>query len=327
LAELEQQLKTAPDTLAEEQTDGTLIEKNDMYPASEEGNASDATPIPQSGGSGMGLEAYERYNGGTGRTFYVNNDSSPSMTYSDFRNSAAESSFGVSSSVPILEDSDVSTELLPKVELKPSEAKQLVQKLLDKTNSGMVVDSIYLQDDTQYYDDGTIQPPAHYAYLIYCVRTVEGFPCSCVAGESMPEADATAPSWRYEQTYFMVNSEGIFNMVWTCPLEVVETVNEDAQLTPFTEIQEIFENMMLVKYEAQSETSKYTFMIDRVTLSLHRIIEQNSNESGLLVPAWNFYGKWTIKTDDPNGSFEYLGQSFMTINAIDGSVIDIYKGY
>ena len=50
---------------------------------------------------------------------------------------------------------------------------------------------------------------------------------------------------------------------------------------------------MSVKYEAQAEYggSEYDFDINRVTLSLHRIIEQNSNESGLLVPCWNFYGK------------------------------------
>lgn len=116
-------------------------------------------------------------------------------------------------------------------------------------------------------------------------------------------------------------------MVWTCPIEVIETVSEDARLKPFSEIRGIFESMMLVKYEAQAENSAYDFDINRVTLSLHRIVEKNSNESGLLVPAWNYYGKLTIKTDPPDGSSEDIGQSFLTVNAIDGSIIDIYKGY
>jgi hypothetical protein len=89
--------------------------------------------------------------------------------------------------------------------------------------------------------------------------------------------------------------------------------------------------MMGVKYEAQADYSgsKYDFNINRVTLSLHRIIEQDSNESGLLVPAWNFYGKQTIDPMDgsPTGAFDKLGESFLTINAIDGSVIDTFKGY
>ena len=203
----------------------------------------------------------------------------------------------------------------------------MVQDLLDVTDSGMAVDSIYLQNDAQSGEHGgDVRPAEQYAYLIYCVRRVDGLPCSFVFGESMT-GEAAAPYWRYETMYFLVNSKGIFNMWWTCPIEVIETVNEDAQLKPFSEIREIFEKMMLVKYEAQAETSEYVFEINRVALSLHRIIEQNSNESGLLIPAWNFYGKWTIETDAPDGQFEKLGESFLTINAIDGSIIDLYKGY
>jgi hypothetical protein len=71
----------------------------------------------------------------------------------------------------------------------------------------------------------------------------------------------------------------------------------------------------------------YDFEINRVTLSLHRIIEQNSNESGLLVPVWSFYGKLVTDPDDPVFRSEILGVSFLTINAIDGSIIDLYKGY
>lgn len=331
LAQYEQLLESAPDTLTEMRTDGTLIDMDNANSdvSMQEGDEPVVTPIPQTGGSETGLEAYERYNGGTGRMFHVYNDSSPSIVYVDFRNPAGDIIFGASSSLPVLEDSDVDAESLSRIGLKPSEAMEMVQDLLDKTDSSMVIDSMYLQDDTQYYDDGTVRPAEHYAYLIYCVRTVDGLPCSYVAGSSQPDADAMAPSWWYERMYFMVNSEGIFNMEWTCPLEVVETVNEDAQLKPFSQIQEIFEKMMLVKYEAQAENSKEDFEINRVTLSLHRIIEQNSNESGLLVPAWNFYGKQILKTDTPGlgGQYEYMGQSFLSINAIDGSVIDTYKGY
>ncbi len=330
LAELEQKLKTAPDTPAEQRADGTLIKKNDAatdMPPSEEGDEPLATPKIQDVGVATGIEAYERYNGGTGRTFYVNNDGSPSIIYMDLRNPAAGGDFGLSYSLPVTDDSNVDVEMLSKAGLKPGEARQMVQGLLDKTDSGMAVDSVYLQDDAQYYDDGTVQPAENYAYLIYCVRLVDGLPCSYVTGESQPESDAMASAWRYEQMYFLVNGEGIFNMVWTCPIEVIETVSEDARLKPFSEIRGIFESMMMVKYEAQAENSAYDFDINRVTLSLHRIVEENSNESGLLVPAWNFYGKWATETDAPGLSYEYLGQSFLTVNAIDGSIIDIYKGY
>lgn len=329
LAQYEQELETAPDTLDEERTDGMLIDMSE--PASdasvEEGDEPIATPAAQAGGAQTGLEAYERYNGGTGRSFTVYNDSNPVISYYDFRNPASAVNFGYSASLPVLEDSDVDPENLSKVGIEPSEAKQMVQDLLDVTDSGMAVDSIYLQNDAQSGEyGGDVRPAEQYAYLIYCVRAVDGLPCSFVFGESMT-GEAAAPYWRYETMYFLVNSEGIFNMWWTCPLEVVETVNGDAQIEPFSEIQQVFEKMMRVKYEAQAEYNGYDFEINRVTLSLHRIIEQNSNESGLLVPAWNFYGKLVTDPDDPLWRSETLGQSFLTINAIDGSIIDIYKGY
>ena len=84
---------------------------------------------------------------------------------------------------------------------------------------------------------------------------------------------------------------------------------------------------MSIKYEAllKSGDTEYDFLIDRVTLSLHRIIGQDSNESGLLVPAWNFYGKLIIAPLDGDGTdtFEKLGESYFAINAIDGSVVDM----
>lgn len=195
LAELEQQLKTAPDTPAEQRADGMLIQKNDAAPdmlPSEEGDEPLATPKIQDVGVATGIEAYERYNGGTGRTFYVNNDGSPSIIYMDLRNPAAGGDFGLSYSLPVTDDSNVDEEMLSKAGLKPGEARQMVQGLLDKTDSGMAVDSVYLQDVAQYYDDGTVQPAENYAYLIYCVRLVDGLPCSYVTGESQPESDAMA---------------------------------------------------------------------------------------------------------------------------------------
>ncbi len=77
-------------------------------------------------------------------------------------------------------------------------------------------------------------------------------------------------------------------MYWSAPIQLIETVNEDAKLKPFFEIREIFETMMRIQYEPQAEFSELDFEIDRVTLSLHRIVEQDSNKTGLLVPAWNF---------------------------------------
>ena len=123
----------------------------------------------------MGLDAYERDENGLnseGRYLNVVNHEKlgSHMNYSDFRNSAAGINFGSSASVSVLSDTDVNAKILSEIGLKPSEAKQMVQELLDETDSGMVVDSIYLQDDEQLgnYDDIVRPAEAIRIYGILC---------------------------------------------------------------------------------------------------------------------------------------------------------------
>lgn len=340
LPNLEQEYENAPETIVEERADGTLVEmtkilRNSSVAAEVDGQVDEESKQSTTKTvTYMGLSACERDpNGlnGMGKLFTAQNDENPTIRYSDYLNSAAGINFGMSSSLPIMDDTDIDKATLEEIGCAPSEAKHMVQELLDKTNSGMMVDSIYLQDDEQNGTyDNEVRQAERYAYKIYCVRKVEEYPCSFVMGGSHTDVnDMMAPYWMYEELCFMVNSEGIFQMIWQCPIEVIETVNVDAQLKPFSDIQEIFEKMMRIKYEPRAENGKegdeMNFDINRVMLSLHRIIEQDSNETGLLVPAWNFYGKMT--NIHSYGQYEALGKSFLTINAIDGSVIDTNKGY
>ncbi len=92
-----------------------------------------------------------------------------------------------------------------------------------------------------------------------------------------------------------------------------------ATLLPFEKIKEIFEKMVLiVDNNADPGGYKMRYRITSIRLGLVSIPEQYG-EGGLLVPAWDFMGvresadiaKYT--TDET--------YSFLTINAIDGSII------
>ena len=66
----------------------------------------------------------------------------------------------------------------------------------------------------------------------------------------------------------------------------------------------------------------YTYHITTVQLGLVNIAEENA-ETGLLVPAWTFLGYEHIESPYENDDFGTNGlQPFLTINAIDGSLID-----
>jgi hypothetical protein len=346
LAQLEAAFKTAPDKVEEKRSDGKL-KLIGLY----------ADGLNQEKiASYYGLNAYEK---GNGRTFLVenNNDLKEAyieiykdkdgnvtgwgglsvramawMCFKDDRNPAASKNFGFYNSIYVQDD----TATDDKVGLTSAEAGKMVQDLLDKTNSNMIVNSMFLQDDEQKGDaDGEIRSAQRYTYKVYCVRTVNDIPCALIMGESQGQADGKdniamdmAPTWTYERLEIMINGDGLYSLQWFAPLEIAETILEDSQLKQFSEIQEIFEKMMFIKYEAQADIAhvRYEFEIDRVTLSLQRVVEQNSISNGLLIPVWNFYGK-VIETIDDTHSNIKNGESVMSINAIDGSIIDINLGY
>ena len=91
----------------------------------------------------------------------------------------------------------------------------------------------------------------------------------------------------------------------------------------FDEVRGTFEQMVTVanaKVDSDLD-SDVVIEIDRVVLGYARISEADSYDTGLMVPVWDFQGK---KTDEYGT--EYKG-GIMTINAIDGSVIDRSLGY
>ncbi len=59
-----------------------------------------------------------------------------------------------------------------------------------------------------------------------------------------------------------------------------------------------------------------------MVLGYSRISEADSFDTGLLVPVWDFMG--TV-TNEAYGEEEY--RSVLTINAVDGSIIDRALGY
>ena len=191
-----------------------------------------------------------------------------------------------------------------------------------------------------YAPDQVKEQPDDPMYWVKCVRTVNGVNTSFIRGQTWDSTDIWGPMWEYEMLLFWMDRDGIAGMDWHAPVKVCDTVVENANLLPFDKIMEIYLKMVNTKFAAAMNitepdlkygaTTQNQYDIDRIELTLQRIQEPNEWDSALLVPVWNFYGVNTrTEVEDYIETTEstYPYEPMLSINAIDGTVIDVRKGY
>jgi hypothetical protein len=172
-------------------------------------------------------------------------------------------------------------------------------------------------------------------YLIEYVRTVNGNPVAFVPlTQQQWDYEETALPWHYESIRVMVDDEGLKSVSWQNPIEVTEVISDNVKVMSFEEAANIFRSMCSTVYEPQATSFDWETHIDvnvdHVELTLLRIREQNAEgKNGLYVPAWLFYGQevYTFgEYTEPDFSKPFTRVLF-AINAVDGSIIDLSKGY
>ena len=144
--------------------------------------------------------------------------------------------------------------------------------------------------------------------------------------------DSYSKPWRFEKIHVLVGNNGILSFKYQAPYTIVETVMNETRLLPFSTISDIFKKMIvIVSNQVDSgiwgASAKQQYVITSIKLGLMNMREQGQS-TGLLVPVWDFLGYDVITTSD--GSFTSNTnqmQSYLTINAIDGSIISRGMGY
>lgn len=129
-------------------------------------------------------------------------------------------------------------------------------------------------------------------------------------------------SWAHESIIITVNGDGIVGFSYNSPMKITETVVEKASVKPFDDVRDTFEQMIVIANATLYD--KVNIDIDRIELVYARISEPDSFDTGLLVPIWDFRGQDYVFRMEHMGAFD---TSFLSINAIDGSVIDWELGY
>lgn len=130
--------------------------------------------------------------------------------------------------------------------------------------------------------------------------------------------------WGGESIEITVNDDGVAGFCYSFPMEITEAVVDQSNMKPFEEIKDIFKEMAPVVNATQDSEETVSINVDRIILRYTRVSEQDSFDSGLLVPVWDFMGS---RTDTYGERTEEKDTCIMTINAIDGSIIDKRLGY
>ena len=143
--------------------------------------------------------------------------------------------------------------------------------------------------------------------------------------------DSTLTPWSYERCDIIVGKDGIQKVEIFNPYEVGEMKTENVKLMDFDSIIKIYEQMMEVSNAdiAQYEANR-TYHIRKIVLGYSRIYDPATDcDTGLLVPVWDFIGGFDATNDEyvTKNNGEYSNSSYMTINAIDGTVINRELGY
>lgn len=179
----------------------------------------------------------------------------------------------------------------------------------------------------------------YYAYRFIFTRKINQVPVTYVKNTDQLNTANNTPlynePWPDEELSISVDDTGIVDFRWRYPIELKNISNNNAAILPFDDIQQIFKDQITRQniWEDGSILSQ-DITINRIELGLVKVMQKDSN-GYMLIPAWDFFGSRTIKyatkaanTDENNEiKFDNYGTSLLTINAIDGSIIDRNLGY
>lgn len=170
-------------------------------------------------------------------------------------------------------------------------------------------------------------------YGIHFTRTLDGIPVTYTANEGTVvevENGAMCP-WPYEKIDMVFDEEGLAEFVWTNPYEVEKLSDENVFLLPFSDIQNVFQEMIFKKYQDfWGETRvEEELCIREVRLGYMRIMEKGNVMEGSMVPVWDFFGSETFCYDEMEEPVteDSPYKCLLTVNAMDGTIIDRDLGY
>ena len=244
-----------------------------------------------------------------------------------------------------------------KIVMTPEEAIKIAEDTFHNMGAGddVRVSNIYYL----YIPEDALCPKEDiHCYAVELKRYIDGMPIVVEPSSSegmtkrsndgSDEFNAGVP---YECMSVFISDDGIIDLEWREPIEVVEVMNQSVELASYEKIAEVFSQELVNSYSTYSWRTEDETTVDKergitynsyayspcelysIELNYGLARVPNENDFYMAIPLWDFYAKWSGKsvTVLADGSEVVMGGvndfSLLTINGIDNSRFSRRWGY
>lgn len=128
-----------------------------------------------------------------------------------------------------------------------------------------------------------------------------------------------------------VDDNGIGSMWYESPFEITQALDENCELLPFDKIMDVARAILPLSVTWLEATyADIRLHIDRIQLGYMVVLSRGNASCCEIIPVWDFFGTEELRRT-VNGEITVSNDnpftSLLTINALDGTIIDRYYGY
>ena len=239
---------------------------------------------------------------------------------------------------------------IPGLETSYDEAYTIAEKALQSLGLD------YVSLDYAAIDQFTIggDPQSGNTYHFVFTRNVDGANVTYTQN-IINNPDTDYHSWHYNYFEVWVDDNGLSAIIWESGASAIkEQISPDSTLLPFEDVMDIAQECFTTDKFTRSRNSheadqmlaenratiyENNIIIDDIKLGYMRVTTGPEDNNYKLIPVWDFIGRESIRLDikhktsgqvhEAESDMPEYGDchSFLTINAIDGTVINRRKGY
>lgn len=211
-----------------------------------------------------------------------------------------------------------------------TEAAHRIDPAFELRFAGAVKGEIcYHKESTSEYRNAVYPTPA---YLLCFTRNVSDVPVTFINGSLRSEwlndmPMAAAPG--YESLIFILHNGQVKYAKWDAPFTFDEKLTDSASLMPFAQIMDIFGTIAPLSIQSMENESSVMggtgnrLEITEIRLGYMPVLKKDDPNQWVLRPVWDFIGTRSFAREH----YDWLCQSYLTIDAVDGTVIDRSYGY